>query len=455
MNDINLEKKLNNCPDPVSIKGTETILFQMKNCICQIIKSSGEKGTGFFCKIPLNGKMIPMLATNNHVLKEEDIQNNKSINLLIKNDKKQKKKTIKINQSRIKFTNVELDFTFIEIKPFIDNVFNFLEIEEDLLNRSQEVIELEYQQNSIYILHCPNEPQVSYGVIKSIQNTNILHFMTTYSGSSGSPILSLKTFKVIGIHKGAPVVGNFNVGLLINNILNKFSNYNNNNNNNFNNSNKDFTYYKSWNKIENNYINNRIREQGETPHIIIYINDDYCYAGFDGEDEPDVCFLTCIGYPIYQMSNANNNEIFIGSNALNKYELNINFPYRDGKVRNWDQMEKIFEYIFVNELKVNPSNHNNMLFDNLINNNKSKKKIFVLMFETFKVKGLYILSIEHSVVIAAGKFLGFCVILEEGETTMLPIFDGRLFNNKKRLSLKGNDITQYLMKLIEKDIDKF
>ena len=118
-------------------------------------------------------------------------------------------------------------------------------------------------------------------------------------------------------------------------------------------------------------------------------------------------------------------------------------------------MEKIFEYIFVNELKVNPSNHNNMLFNNLINNNKSKKKIFVLMFETFKVKGLYILSIEHSVVIAAGKFLGFCVILEEGETTMLPIFDGRLFNNKKRLSLKGNDITQYLMKLIEKDIDKF
>ena len=233
-----------------------------------------------------------MLATNNHVLKEKDIQNNKSIKLLIKNDK-QKTKTIKIDQSRINFTNTELDFTFIEIKPFIDDVFNFLEIEEDLLNKSQEVIELEYQQNSIYILHCPNAPQVSYGVIKSIQNTNILHFMTTYSGSSGSPILSLKTFKVIGIHKGAPVVGNFNVGLLINNILNKFSNYNNNNCNNYN---KDFTYYKSQNKEENNYINNQIIKTGETPGIIIYINDDYCYVGFAGEEEHYVCFPTCIGY---------------------------------------------------------------------------------------------------------------------------------------------------------------
>ena len=332
-------------------------------------------------------------------------------------------------------------------------MFYFLEIEEDLLNRSQEVIELEYQQNSIYILHCPNEPQVSYGVIKSTQKTNILHFMTTYPGSSGSPILSLKTFKVIGIHKGAPVVGNFNVGLLINNILNKFSNYNNNNNNN--NYNKDFTYYKSWNIVENNYINNQIIKTGEIPDIIIYINDDYCYVGFAGEEEPFVCFPTCIAHPNYQMSNTNNNEIFIGSNALNKYELNINFPYRDGKAKNWDKMEKIFEYIFVNELKVNPSNHNIILFDNMINDEESKKKIFELMFETFKVKGLYISSIEKSLSLSISIFRGFFVNLEEGETTMAPIFDYNLFYNKKRFSLKGNDITEYLMKLIEKDIDNF
>ena len=74
------------------------------------------------------------------------------------------------------------------------------------------------------------------------------------------------------------------------------------------------------------------------------------------------------------MSNTNNNEIFIGSNALNKYELNIKFPYREGKIKNWDEMEKIFEYIFVNELKANPSNHNIMLFDNMINDEESKKK---------------------------------------------------------------------------------
>ena len=38
---------------------------------------------------------------------------------------------------------------------------------------------------------------------------------------------------------------------------------------------------------------------------------------------------------------------------------------------------------------------------------------------------------------------------------MAPIFNGNLFYNKKRFSLKGNDITEYLMKLIENDIDKF
>ena len=34
--DIKLEKLIETSPNPISIKGTEKILFQMKNCICKI-----------------------------------------------------------------------------------------------------------------------------------------------------------------------------------------------------------------------------------------------------------------------------------------------------------------------------------------------------------------------------------------------------------------------------------
>ena len=35
-------------PSPVSLQRTKTILSQLENCICQIYRKNGGKGTGFF-----------------------------------------------------------------------------------------------------------------------------------------------------------------------------------------------------------------------------------------------------------------------------------------------------------------------------------------------------------------------------------------------------------------------
>jgi len=44
------EKKKEDYPIPIFIKGTEIILNQMKKSICRICKEDGTKGTGFFVK---------------------------------------------------------------------------------------------------------------------------------------------------------------------------------------------------------------------------------------------------------------------------------------------------------------------------------------------------------------------------------------------------------------------
>ena len=123
MEDISLEKYIKNSPTPISIKGMETILFQMKNCVCKIHKNIGTNGSGFFCKIPYPGKsdLLPVLITNYHVLNEEDIKNNKIIELTINDDNE--KRSIKIDENRIKFNSKELDVTFIEIKQNRDNKY--------------------------------------------------------------------------------------------------------------------------------------------------------------------------------------------------------------------------------------------------------------------------------------------------------------------------------------------
>ena len=70
--------------EPISMKTTELILEQMKNCVCKI--HIGEtKATGFFIKIPFNNNLISVLITNNHALNNEHIGKNISISL--NNDK--------------------------------------------------------------------------------------------------------------------------------------------------------------------------------------------------------------------------------------------------------------------------------------------------------------------------------------------------------------------------------
>ena len=52
------EKYLENSPIPISIKGTETIISQMKNGICKIYNKNGIKGTGFFVKYETKQKKL-------------------------------------------------------------------------------------------------------------------------------------------------------------------------------------------------------------------------------------------------------------------------------------------------------------------------------------------------------------------------------------------------------------
>ncbi len=72
-------------PEPVSLKGTEKIVEQIKNSICRI--ENNDKGTGFFAKFHINQKKLPVLITTNHTINIIDIIYNKNILLYLNNCK--------------------------------------------------------------------------------------------------------------------------------------------------------------------------------------------------------------------------------------------------------------------------------------------------------------------------------------------------------------------------------
>ena len=226
MIDIKKEKFIADQPIPIPVEGMTKILNQMKKCICKIFKENDFKGTGFFYNIPFQSDYLPVLVTNNHILNENDIENGNIIKLNIYN--KQKLIEIEIDNSRLKFTNQTIDITIIEIKPKQDGVEkdNYLEIEENDLNKSKGILECDYSKKSIYIIHYPKgKLNASIGLIDYIKdNKTIYHKCNTEGGSSGSPILSLETFKVIGIHSGSNKEEHqFNTGLFIKNAIDLFN----------------------------------------------------------------------------------------------------------------------------------------------------------------------------------------------------------------------------------------
>ena len=210
---------------PISLESLEIILEQMKKSICLIKCKKTGLGTGFFCVIPFPNKLnlLPVLFTNNHIIGKEDLAINQKIEIVLKN---KQNLFIYIDDSRRTYTNKKLDITIIELKnDEIDilDINSFLEIDElvykDKLNER-------YKNKQVYLLQYPNEQKINYssGIIKGIdiKEDEIQHLCSSQDGSSGSPIMNLLTFKVIGIHKGYSSNKKCNLGTLIKNPIEEF-----------------------------------------------------------------------------------------------------------------------------------------------------------------------------------------------------------------------------------------
>ena len=217
------EKGISNAPESIPIDVLKTIIEQTEKSICKIICKNEGNGTGYFCSIPFPDKynLLPVLITNNHVVDKNDIIEGNTIDLTLNNDKIPFK--IKIDNSRKVYTNEKYDITFIEIKETDGFDLNtFLDLDDRILKDKSDEI---FNKLPVYLIFYPAGKKVEYstGIIKSIsEDNNIEHTCSSKFGASGCPILNLNNNKVIGVHKGASKIKNWNLGTFIKGPINKF-----------------------------------------------------------------------------------------------------------------------------------------------------------------------------------------------------------------------------------------
>ena len=330
------ESKVIGSVDPVSMICTEKILNQMKNCVCKI-KLENSYGTGFFCKI--SDINMNFLMTNYHVIKETYVKESDKINILL-NDEKEAL-IIDLTIKREKYFNEELDITLIEIKEN-DNIKEYLELDDNILKDHEKIY---YEKKSIYILHYFNGKNicVSYGLLNSINQYNIIHRCSTDYGSSGSPILNLENNKVIGIHsQGAYNLNeiNYNKGIFLKFPLNDIIQKHNNIiildeiNINKDDINKD-------KQIKNNKDDNKFKNILNDNIINISNNKNIIKGMIDINSKE-------INKNIILFNTDNNNndiDIFINNEKINKRKYNNQWKYKFDKKGKY-----IFEIIFNNNI---------------------------------------------------------------------------------------------------------
>ena len=209
------ERKLEGLPpnaeEAIPLRDADYKYKSKITCICRI--KGNLAGTGFFCKIEFEGKLTPVLITNYHVVNDDFMNQNQKLTFYIKNDLH----SIDIKYNRI-YSSIRDKYDMMIIRLKEGEVNNYLEIDENIFDNSVD----DYKNEDIYILHHPNaeEAKVSFGSgIEKENDYDIKHKCHTEPGSSGGPILSKITNKVIGIHKGS--IGNkYNLGTFLEEPLN-------------------------------------------------------------------------------------------------------------------------------------------------------------------------------------------------------------------------------------------
>ena len=112
-------------------------------------------------------------------------------------------------------------------------------------------------------------------------------------------------------------------------------------------------------------------------------------------------------------------------------------------------MEKVWEYCFSNELRVNPTEHRVLLTEAPMNSKYNREKMTQLMFETFKVEGLYVAIQAVLSLYSNGRTTGMVCESGDGVTHTVPVFEGFYIPQSVNTNfIAGRAITDHLVNLL-------
>lgn len=177
-------------------------------------------------------------------------------------------------------------------------------------------------------------------------------------------------------------------------------------------------------------------------------------AGFAGEDAPKSFFPSFVGRPKHPrvLAGALEGDVFIGQRAQElRGLLRLKYPLEHGIVTNWEDMERIWQWVWSEELRVLSEEHPVLLTEAPLNPRGNRETAAQILFETFNVPALHVGVQAVLSLYASGRTTGVVLDAGDGVSHSVPVYEGfAIPNSIQRIDVAGRDVTEHLQQLLRK-----
>jgi actin-related protein len=177
-------------------------------------------------------------------------------------------------------------------------------------------------------------------------------------------------------------------------------------------------------------------------------------AGLGGDDAPRSIFPTVVGKPKVPsiLVGLDQKDVYIGEEVREKKGVvKLEYPIERAIIKDWENMERIWNYTMYQELHTIPEEQGILLTEPLLNPREHREKTVRIMFETFNVPYLYLSTQTMLALYSSGKTTGLVVDIGEGMGNVVPIDDGLQYPlSCSKFPIAGKDLTLYLQAHLRK-----
>lgn len=195
---------------------------------------------------------------------------------------------------------------------------------------------------------------------------------------------------------------------------------------------------------------------GETPDCIVLDNGTgFVKAGYAGDNIPRHVFPSMVGRPTLRaeedvIGDVELKDVMVGDEAsAARRALEISYPMEEGKIKNWDDMEILWDYTFNDRLQTDTKGKRIVLTEPPGNPKASRHKVLQYMFEKYELDSVSLNVQAMLTLYGIGSVTGLVVDSGDGVTHIVCVADGYVPKHLvTRLDVAGRHVTEYLAKLM-------